>query len=156
MKKIFILAFLFSSCLNKNNEKEIILNVSSRYVGSVYLVSSNIAPQTEYYVTKENHGIVYVSYTDFEKNKIMRLKIAETGKFVDKPIKSSRNEFYPEYKTKRITYYEFAFPTDSAVSKDSLFQIRKNGEIGREVDEFQYYFYTGIVDTSMIYFAEPK
>lgn len=152
MKKIIIISLLFSSCFSKNDKKDIILNISSSYSGLVYLVSSNVSPQTQYTLTKDNHGIVYVAHEAFEKEKILRIQILETGKFIEKPIKTNRNEFYPEYRTRGITYYEFAFPVDSIISKDSLYPLKINGETVREVDEFQYYYYTGIIDTSKIYY----
>ena len=156
MKKLFLILFCFNSCFVNYKSTEIILNISAAYKGWVYVVSSNVASNNEYYLSNLDNGIFYVSSIDFLQDKTIRIKIIETGEYITSLVHSSRVVFYPEFSSQSILYQQFYFPVESYERKDSMYQLKKNKIIIREINQFQYYYYNGILDTTMIKIQEPR
>jgi hypothetical protein len=148
MNKLLILLLFLPSCYS--NQKDIALNISTSFKGWVYLVSSNTPTKNEYSVSKQNHGIVYVSKNNFDNHRNVKIKIVETGKFKDELFRSQDCEFYPEHSTEAIVYKKFHFPLTMIEKEDSIFQFKKDGIVERDMGEFNYYYYSGILDTSII------
>ena len=144
-----IILILFSNC---KTQPELILNIDPKYHGWIYLVPAIVPINEKCEIKQKSFGIVYIS--DSLYNKIQEIKIKISGTLVSpKQIKTYNISFYPKNSYLKILYKKFYFPFRNVNwpnKEDTIYTFKKDKYNTYYMDEFEYYYTTGIIDSNIV------
>lgn len=145
MIKVFKACLLFfisilGSC--QTNSKYYI-SIPPNYEGWIYLIKSRGQLITDTLHANTN-GIVYVPSLIFLKSS--SFEIVDRDKVVGKGLYNVFHSVFYDEKNQQTTYSHFFFPFTISKKEQKVYELR-----GEPMREFEYYYYTGIIDTSQIY-----
>ena len=154
MKKIvlYILsAVIFSNCKQPN---KLIVNIDSNYRGWVYLIPAKVEMKDAHEINSNSSGIVYLSDSLYSKsNEVNVVVTINDSLYPPRPIKIYDISFYPSNSSYKIMYKKFYFPltnTDNAEKDDTLYTYKQGRYNTNYVNQFQYYYLTGVIDSNII------
>ncbi|MDA3616883.1 hypothetical protein [Polluticaenibacter yanchengensis] len=137
MKKfsiVCIIAIFLYSC----REGKLYLEIKPDYEGWIYIVKSN-DDKIRDTLYPDSNGIIYMSHKQFESIKVQIISNGIVLK--DTPFKIYQNEYSSGNYDNKIQYCKFYYPLTTELKNDKLYDWN-----GRRLNEFQYYYYSGILD----------
>lgn len=154
MQKIILyilLPFIFSNC---KQSQQLVLNIDSKYHGWIYLIPAKVSIKEVHEIKANSFGIVYFSDSLYIQGKEVNLVIKINDSLNPRrPVKIHDISFYPSNSSYKIMYKKFYFPLtniDNTNSEDSLYTYKQGKYNTNYINEFEYYYLTGVIDSILI------
>lgn len=147
----FLIVFMSESCKNSSS---LIINIDSNYHGWIYLIPAKVRIQERYEIKPNSLGIIYLSDSLYDQSNTINL-IVKINDILDapRPVMIYDVSFYPENRTYKIMYKKFYFPltsTNTMAKEDSLYLFKENKYNSYYLNQFEYYYVTGIIDSNIV------
>jgi ribosomal protein L30/L7E len=145
------LVITFSCC---KRSPQLILNIDSKYKGWIYLIPAKVSENEVHEIKANSFGIVYFSDSLYSQGSEVNLVIKINDTLNSRRlIKIHDLSFYPSNSSYKIMYKKFYFPLTNAEKNktgDSLYTYKQDAYNINYVNEFEYYFLTGVIDSNLI------
>lgn len=134
------ISILNSSC---QSSKKYYISIPSNYEGWVYLIKSRAQLNTDtLYVNGK--GIAYIPSSIFQK--ASAFEVVHGDKQVGRGLYNVFHSVFYDEKNQQTTYSHFFIPFTTKHKEQKVYELS-----GEPMREFEYYYYTGVIDTSQIY-----
>lgn len=137
---LFCITILSGSCQLNN---KYYISIPTNYEGWVYLIKSKAQVSTDT-LHANSKGIVYVPSLIFQK--ASAFEVINGDKVIGKGFYDVFHSVFYDEKNQETTYSHFFFPFTLSKKEQKVYELR-----GEPMREFEYYYYTGVIDTSKIY-----